>query len=274
VTAAFLSRGKKKKRRGTRERMSVIGVAPSSPRTQAERARVGKGIREWRRGGKTGGAGTSGIDPIANIHLVGHIGGMAAKRGGMTAREHLTRLEADPDYVAMRKAKDLAHANLVEQHRLEQQPLLKDLAAVGVIVDSIGRLCSFSDLDERIYPVLLDHLTRPYSPHLLEWIGRAFGRKSARPIVWDTLVKLIKAHRLEKPAVEGVMVAISDMAQPRDLATLIDLLSDRSIGVSRIFLVSNLMRSKKPEARAALLLNQGDPDLATEIAARLARSRR
>jgi hypothetical protein len=180
----------------------------------------------------------------------------------------------DPAYQEMRRAKDAAHAKLVEQRRLEQQPLLKDLAAVGVVVDSVGRLCSFSDPDERIYPVLLDHLTRPYSPHLLEWIGRAFGRKSARPIVWDTLVKLIKSHSLEKSAVEGVMVAISDMAQPRDLATLIDLLSDRSIGTSRIFLVSNLMRSKKPEAREALLRNRDDPDLAKEIMARFARSRR
>lgn len=191
----------------------------------------------------------------------------------MTAAEHQAILEKDPAYQEMRKAKEAAHAKLVKQRRLEQQPLLKDLAAVGVIVDSVGRLCSFSDPDERIYPVLLDHLTRPYSPHLLEWIGRAFGRKSARSIVWDTLVGLIKSHGLEKSAVEGVMVAISDMAQPRDLATLIDLLSDRSIGISRIFLVSNLMRSKKPEARAALLRNQDDPDLVKEITARLARRR-
>lgn len=170
----------------------------------------------------------------------------------------------------MRRGKDAAHAKLAELRRLEQQPLLKDLAAVGVTVDSVGRLSSFSDPDERIYPVLLDHLSRPYSPHLLEWIGRAFGRKSARPIVWDTLVKLLKSHNLEKSAAEGVMVAISDMAQPRDLSTLIDLLSDRSLGSPRIFLVANLMRSKKPEARATLLHLQDDPDLTREITARLA----
>jgi hypothetical protein len=130
------------------------------------------------------------------------------------------------------------------------------------------------DPGERIYPVLLDHLTRPDNPPwLLEWIGRAFGRKSARPIVWDTLVKLIKSHSLEKSAAEGVMVAISDMAQPRDLPTVIDLLTDRTLGTSRIFLVSNLMRSKKPEARAALLQHQDDPDLTKEITARLAKRR-
>jgi len=192
----------------------------------------------------------------------------------ITAAEHQAILAADPAYQEMRKAKEAAQAKMVEKRAQEMRPLLDDLAAVGVAVDRPSRLLEIPDPGERIYPVLLDHLTRPDTPRwLLEWIGRAFGRKSARPIVWDTLVKLIKSHSLEKSAVEGVMVAISDMAQPRDLATLIDLLSDRSIGTSRIFLVSNLMRSKKPEARAALLRNQDDPDLAKEITARLARRR-
>lgn len=200
---------------------------------------------------------------------------MAIRRGGITAGELQAQLAADPAYRAMRKARDAEHAKLVEQRAQDMRPLLDDLAAVGVVVDWPSRLSENSNADEGIYPVLLDHLTRPDTPPwLLEWIGRAFGRKSARPIVWDTLVDLIKSHSLEKSAVEGVMVAISDMAQPRDLATLIDLLADRSIGISRIYLVSNLMRSKKPEARAALLRNQYDSELTQEIEARLSRSRR
>jgi hypothetical protein len=173
----------------------------------------------------------------------------------------------------MRKAKEAEQAKRVEQRRQEMRPLLDDLAAVGVAVDRPSRLLEIPDPGERIYPVLLDHLTRPYNPWLLEWIGRAFGRKSARPIVWDTLVKLIKSQSLDKSAAEGLMVAISDMAQPRDLSTLIDLLSDRSLGTSRIFLVSNLMRSKKREARDALLRHKDDPDLTKEITARLAKRR-
>jgi hypothetical protein len=198
---------------------------------------------------------------------------MPTKRGWVTAEEYAKRLAADPAYQAMRKAKDAEQAKRVEQRRQEMRPLLDDLAAVGVAVDQPSRLLEISDPDERIYPVLLDHLSRPYKPWLLESIGRAFGRKSARPIVWDTLVKLIRSRSLEKSAAEGVMVAISDMAQPRDVSTLIELLSDRSLGTSRIFLVSNLMRSKKPEARAALLQHQDDPELTKEITARLARSR-
>lgn len=193
----------------------------------------------------------------------------------MTAREYEAILAADPAYQAMREAKEAEHAKLVEQRARDMRPLLEDLAAVGVVVDRPSRLLEDPNPNQAIYPVLLDHLTRRDTPTwLLEWIGRAFGRKSARPIVWDTLVDLIKSHSLEKSAVEGVMVAISDMAQPRDLATLIDLLADRSIAAGRIFLVSNLMRSKKPEARAALLRNQDDPELAKEIEARLSRSRR
>lgn len=198
---------------------------------------------------------------------------MATKRGPMTAKKHAAQLAADPAFQAMRREQAERQAKLIAQRAQEMRPLLGDLAAVGVVVDWPSRLLEEPDQSERIYPVLLDHLTRPYNPWLLEWVGRAFGRKSARPVVWDNLVALIKSHSLEKAAVEGVMVAISDMAHPRDLATLINLLSDRSIGTNRIFLVSNLMRSKKPEARAALLRNQDDPDLAKEIAARLVRSR-
>lgn len=191
----------------------------------------------------------------------------------MTAGELLARQAADPQYQAMRHARDRELAELAEQRSREQMPLLKQLAAVDVVVDWVGRLLEMPNPDERIYPVLLDHLRRPYSPWLLEWIGRAFGRKSARPIVWDTLIGLIKTQALGGRAAEGVMVAISDMARPDDLGTLIDLLSDPSLGPSRIFLVGNLMRSKRQEAKIALLRNQLDPDLNQEITARLSRSR-
>ena len=198
---------------------------------------------------------------------------MKRRRGSIGADELLTELENDPAYVAMRRAKDAAHAEIGRKRAQEEKPLLYDLADAGVAVDSVYRLLAIADPDQRIYPVLLDHLERPYDPWLLEGIGRAFGRKSAHPIVWNTLVELLKSHRLEMAAVEGVMAAISEMAKPGDLPVLIDLLSDRSIGPARVFLVINLMRSKKPEAREALHRNQYDPDLATEIKARLARSR-
>ena len=163
-------------------------------------------------------------------------------------------------------------AEISDGRRREQGPLLDDLAAVGVDIDWVGGLLSNPAPDARIYPILLTHLRRSYSPWLLEWIGRAFGAKSARPLVWDTLVGLLKGHQLEEGAADGVMVAISEMATPRDLPTLINLVTDGSLGGRRVYLVRNLMRSKKPEALASILGLCDDPDLAKEIKARLARS--
>lgn len=198
---------------------------------------------------------------------------MGTKRGGMTLRELQEQQDADPAYQAMRRARDSEFAEIAALRKREQQPLLSDLSAAGIVVSSVCELRSLPDPDARMYPILLDHLTKPNPPWLLEWIGRAFGRKTARPLVWDSLVHLIKARALEERASIGVMAAISDMAQPRDLDVLIDLLSDQSIGPSRIFLVSNLMRSKKLAARAALLQLQDDPELTHEIKARLAHRR-
>ncbi len=196
-----------------------------------------------------------------------------SKRAGMTAGEMLAQQAANPEYQAMRAERDRELATFAERRKQEQQPLLKDLAMAGVAVDWVGEILSIQVPDQRIYFVLLDHITKPYNPWLLEWIGRAIGSKSARLIVWDRPIKLLKTDALQASAVTGVMIAISEMAQPSDLDTLIDLISDPSLGPSRIFLVGNLTRSKKPEARSALLRNQADPDLTKEITARLSRSR-
>lgn len=197
---------------------------------------------------------------------------MITRRPSMTLVESRGQQASDPEYQAICAARERELSEIAEQRKLEQQPLLQELATVGVNVDWVGRLLEIPSPHPCVYPILLDHITKPYSPWLSEWIGRAFARKSARPYVWDALITLLKAHALGSGAVEGVMAAISEMAQPSGLHTLIDLLSDTSLGPSRIFLVGNLMRSKRPEARSALVRNQSDHDLTVEITARLSRS--
>lgn len=205
---------------------------------------------------------------------------MVIKRGSKTLEEWRAQQAADPDYQAIaphyqaiRDARERELSEIAEQRRLEQQPILKELAEAGVIVDWVGGLSAIPSLDSRVYAILLDHITKPYSPSLLEWIGRAFGHRLDRTIVWEVLINLLKDHALDNHAVEGVMAAISVIARPSDLHTLIDLLSDPLLGSNRIYLVGNLMRSKKPEARFALVRYQSDPDLTIEITDRLSRSR-
>ncbi|WP_162789483.1 hypothetical protein [Altererythrobacter sp. ZODW24] len=198
---------------------------------------------------------------------------MVKKRSGMKARDLIASLETDFGHQVILAAKTEELADTAFLRRQEQKRLLDDLAENGVVLESIDHLLGIAEPDERIYPVLFDHLQRQYSPWLHEWIGRAFGKKSARPIVWDELVNLIRSNLLEASAADGAMIAISAMARSSDVEALIDLISDHSLGERRIFLVSNLMRSKAPRARTALIQMRSDPELSREINARLGRSR-
>jgi hypothetical protein len=104
----------------------------------------------------------------------------------MTLRELQQQQNADPAYQAMRRARDSELAEIAELRKREQQPLLNDLSTAGIVVSSVSELCSLSDPDACMHPILLDHLTKPNPPWLLEWIRRAFGRKTARSLEPDS----------------------------------------------------------------------------------------
>jgi hypothetical protein len=195
---------------------------------------------------------------------------MTTRRGPVTAAEALRQLEADAEWCARRDAKEADRAERAQQFRQEEVELLHDLQAVGNEVGSVWDLVDTPTPYPKALPVLLNHLLRPYSDRTREGIARALAVRDARPIAWDTVVSLIQSRSLPKEVADGVMVAISAMARPADLSVLIGMLADKSIGVSRIFLVRNLMRSRQPEARRALMNSHADPDLQKEIAARFA----
>lgn len=191
----------------------------------------------------------------------------------VTAGELLRELEADPEWVAARDARDRDARDQEEQFRREQQPLVADLAAAGVVVQSAWDLLNSPGPYPAALPILMFHLSRPYSERVLEGIARALAVKEARPIAWDELLALLKSGTLPPEAANAAMVAISAMARPSDLPVLVALIREPSLGARRVFLVRNLMRSKRPEARATLLQLRDDPDLRIEIAARLRASR-
>jgi hypothetical protein len=194
---------------------------------------------------------------------------VTTRRGPITAAEASRQLEADPEWCARRDAKEAARAERTRRLALEQLELLRDLQAAGKEVGSVWDLVNTATPYPEALPVLLDHLLRPYSDRTREGIARALAVKDARPLAWDVMFGLIRSRSLPKEVADAVMVAISAMARPADLSALIGTLADKSLGSSRIFLVRNLMRSKRPEARQALMNNRADPDLQKEIAARL-----
>jgi hypothetical protein len=194
---------------------------------------------------------------------------VATRKGPISAVEALRQLEADPEWRSRRDLKEAERAERAQQFRQEQAELLADLRLRGSEVSSVWDLVNTATPYPKALPVLLDHLLRPYSVRTLEGIARALAVKDARPLAWDVMIGLIRSRSLPKGVADGIMVALSAMARPTDLPALIEMLADRSIGSSRILLVRKLMRSKRPEARQALINNRADPDLQKEIAARL-----
>jgi hypothetical protein len=181
----------------------------------------------------------------------------------------MKQLEADPEWIARRAARARDIASREAQSRREQASLLSDLAAFGVVVANVWDLVNTAAPYPRALPILLAHFSRDYSEHLLEGIARALAVKPARLTAWDPFLTALHAGTLPKNVTDAVMVAISVMARPADLPVLIDLIADRSLGGSRLFLVSNLTRSRRLEARETLSTLRDDPELQSEIAARL-----
>lgn len=194
---------------------------------------------------------------------------MNKRRGPITAAEALRQLEADPEWCVRRDAKEAEKAERTRHLTLEQMELLRDLQEAGSEVRSVWDLVNTATPYPKALPVLVDHLIRPYSDRTREGIARALAVKDARPLAWDIMVGLIQSGSLPKEVADGVMIAISAMARPADLSVLIGMLADKRIGSSRIFLVRKLMRSKRPEARQALMNSRADPDLRKEVVARL-----
>lgn len=197
---------------------------------------------------------------------------MRARRGGMTLAEYTVLLKADPEWMARQQASERKRENAERTLREEQAPLLDALRTIGINVKTVWNVVDTVASHPLAFPILLDHLHRPYSDRIREGIARALGTKEARDIAWDQLIELLRGEAPESGAKDGMMAAISAMTRPSDLQTLIDLINDQSIGPCRIFLVRNLVRSRKLQARQALLDLRDDPDLTREINARLKRS--
>ena len=198
---------------------------------------------------------------------------MSRQNKPKNAQDFLSELETDFGFQAAAAMRREAQHDEAERRKREQAELIADLEKVGASINEISDLLAVPVVSSGGYAVLLDHMTRDYRPWLLEWIGRSFGRKDAY-CLFEELVVLLKGGSLPEAAATGVAAAISEIARPSDLDTIIALVSDTALGKCRIFFVRNLMRSKKPHARATLRALESDPDLGIEIRLRLSRAKR
>jgi hypothetical protein len=135
-------------------------------------------------------------------------------RRGRTAVEVVAeqgrRLREDPAYRAEVERFDAKLAERDRQYRSAEQPLLADLHAAGVEIDTIWNLYKQPDSIPAAIPVLLRHLQLDYPARVLEGIASGFAHKAARPW-WDELKRLYLAA--ERDVVrDGLAAALSTCA--------------------------------------------------------------
>jgi hypothetical protein len=167
--------------------------------------------------------------------------------------------------------KGARRAEWIARLDIEEQPLLADLRRIGLSLDSVWDLVNMSMPYREALPILMEHLTRPYSDRTMEGIARALAVPDARS-AWPLLVT---QYRKARTGVEdgiilgakgGLAAALSATATDDVIDELIGLAKDRSNGSSRVLLLRGLRKSKMPQAKAALDDLASDPDLEKEIA--------
>jgi hypothetical protein len=178
------------------------------------------------------------------------------------------QLYADPQWLSRAHERERSRSKSEAEMRRAEAPIVDDLAACGVSVRSVWDLVNTRDRYPAATPVLLDHLSRPYRVEIREGIARALGVREARASAWGRVLELLDQEP-DRRVRDGLFVAIAGMAGPSDILEIINLVSQRALGPSRVFLIRNLMRSKRAEARATLISLKDDPDLKEEIRHRL-----
>jgi len=113
------------------------------------------------------------------------------RKGPITAEELLRKLEADPDWVAKRDARERGQiAWEAEMAELERN-LVSEIRSVGYEIDSVWDLVNnaphpvlerkFVGPYERAYPILIRHLKLPHIREVREGIVRALIVKDGGP---------------------------------------------------------------------------------------------
>ena len=180
---------------------------------------------------------------------------MATKK--ITAAELLAKLNADPEFVARAADRERARLVMVEELSRAEAPVVSDLLAAGLGVESVWDLVNTGESYTAVLPILVDHLPRAYPAAIREGIARALAVKESRPW-WDTLTRFYRAETDQRVR-GGLAAAIAASATDDVLGELIDLVRQDNNGESRVILLSVLERSSNVLAGQVLQELTTDP---------------
>jgi hypothetical protein len=199
---------------------------------------------------------------------------MKRPRGRMTAEEHEAWLKTTGQYDAImerRRQQDLELRRREAEWRKAEAPLIRELRAAGIEVESAWDLVNTSEPYPAALPILAAHLQRSYPPAVREGIARALAVAPAKS-QWEVLVRLYASEK-EARVKDGLAVAIAAAADDEVIDQVIALARNQDHGESRLLLLSAFARSRDEHARRALAELEADPQLRREVRAILRRTK-
>ena len=153
-------------------------------------------------------------------------------------RERLLR--EDPEYRAAVEEADADRAARAEQRRVASMPVLNDLRAVGVDVESLYHLYKQPEAYDVAIPVLLDHMRRDYPERTLEDIGHALPFKPA--VKWWDDVKALYLGTQSGAVRDRLAAALAQCAVKRHYEDLLRFVNDETLDESRIYFLRPINR--------------------------------
>ncbi len=104
---------------------------------------------------------------------------MGTKRKPVTAEQLLANLHQDSRWMQQQKAREKEEIARRAESAVEQRDLLRDLAREGYSLDTVWDLVNSSAPYPKAVPILLKHVSRPYSVGVKEGIARALTTELA-----------------------------------------------------------------------------------------------
>lgn len=182
-------------------------------------------------------------------------------------------LRSDPEYRAKVETVEAERRARVQALREAEQPIVADLRAVGVQVDSVWDLVNTSDPYPAALPVLMEHLERGgYPERVMESLGRALAVKPSVAF-WERLKARWLAAR-DPGEEDGAAVALAACATKAQLDDLVEFLSVEERGQSRIYFIRPILKLGGDRGRSVIEGLRSDPVFGNEANALLKSRRR
>ena len=149
---------------------------------------------------------------------------MMRQKDTIGADDLMAELRGNPEWVAQNAAREADRAALEQRFRAEEEPIIADLAKAGFTVGSVWDFVNTNDTYEAAFPVLLDHLKRPYHQRIREGIIRALTVKEARGLAGGAILDELRGETdgENRWALANALTVIADKDQAAGIAALLN----------------------------------------------------